>query len=282
MSEFTYEIPDTKKFFIVIRQIVENRGTSEAKKIIKACHSCSIESSGQFSRRRWDEFIGSIQFNCDFSYIKEITPVVENEILSICDSIMPNNSGIGLMSISFIPDFNSIDTTENIMEDISEISFENENSIISEILDDEIIKKGKELSQVYNYLFIIENSLRKFIIKVFTDSFGIEYFSKVNINNSIKNGIAQRKTQEQKNSWLSIRGDSDIYYLDFIDLNFLIKNNWELFKDYFPSQNWIEVKIDELYKCRCLIAHNSNISDHEINVIRVNYKSIILQLIGKK
>ena len=44
---------------------------------------------------------------------------------------------------------------------------------------------------------------------------------------------------------MTLRGDKDIYYLDFIDLTKLIQNNWEFFKTYLPSQGWISTKIDE-------------------------------------
>jgi len=87
-----------------------------------------------------------------------------------------------------------------------------------------------------------------------------------------------RKDQEEKNAWLSIRGESDLFYMDFKELGDLILNNWDTFKDSFPDQAWIKSKIDELGNCRNLIAHNSYVGEHERNVINVNYRSIIKQL----
>ena len=77
---------------------------------------------------------------------------------------------------------------------------------------------------------------------------------------------------------MSIRGGSDLFYLDFADIDDIIINNWELFKSYFPGQAWISSKITDLGNCRNLVAHNSNLGAHEKDVIRVNFNSIIRQL----
>jgi hypothetical protein len=84
--------------------------------------------------------------------------------------------------------------------------------------------------------------------------------------------------KNKKNKWIRVRSDSNLYYLDFIELGYLIKNNWQVFKSNFPSQEWILVKIDELYRCRNLIAHNSDIGAHEIDVLKINFKSILKQI----
>jgi hypothetical protein len=75
-----------------------------------------------------------------------------------------------------------------------------------------------------------------------------------------------------------VRGDSDLFYLDFKDLGTIILNNWELFRVYFPDQSWISAKMNELYSCRNLVAHNSYIGAHERDLIRVYFRSIIKQL----
>jgi len=147
------------------------------------------------------------------------------------------------------------------------------------ILPPEIKKKGKEMAKVYHMLYCIENSLRIFIDQKFTERWkGVDYISKITVPISIKKSIQSRKDQEAKNAWLSLRGESDLFYLDFKDLGDLILNNWDIFKDLFPDQAWIKVKIDELGNCRNLISHNSYVNEHERNVINVNYISIVRQI----
>lgn len=70
---------------------------------------------------------------------------------------------------------------------------------------------------------------------------------------------------------MSIRGGSDLFYLDFADIDDIIINNWELFKTYFPGQAWISSEITDLGNCRNLVAHNSNLGAHKKDVIRVNF-----------
>jgi len=94
----------------------------------------------------------------------------------------------------------------------------------------------------------------------------------------VKKAIESRKKQEVKKQWMRIRGDSDLFYLDFKDLSPIILNNWDLFENYFPDQAWISTKIEELGDCRNLVAHNSYIGDHEKDLIRVYYKSILKQI----
>src|SRR6185437_13168189 len=113
------------------------------------------------------------------------------------------------------------------------------------------------------YLYCVENSLRLFIEKVFTDKIGSDYLTKILLSNPVKKSIQVRKEAEQKNQWISIRGNSDLFYLDFKELSILIVNNWEFFKEYFPDQQWLNVKIDELGNCRNLIAHNSYVRSLE-------------------
>ena len=144
--------------------------------------------------------------------------------------------------------------------------------IKSQILPDDIIQKGKDMAEVYFYLYCVENSLRLFIEKVAKDRLGENYFGQLKISKEI------RKQQESKHKWLRLRGDSEIFYLDFKDFGTLIQNNWDLFSPFFPDQSWILTKINELAECRNLVAHNSFIGRHEREVIKVNYHSILKQL----
>ena len=143
---------------------------------------------------------------------------------------------------------------------------------------DDIIKKGKEMVEVYFYFYCIENSLRLFIEKVALNKFGEDYFEKLQINSNIEKNIKGRKRKEEKNKWLSVRGDSELFYLDFEDLEKIIMNNWNLFRNYFPDQKWITSKLSEMADCRNLIAHNSFIDEDGRNLLRTYYVNILKQI----
>lgn len=166
------------------------------------------------------------------------------------------------------------------------ISLRTENSIMDELerlvdsdldnnssnLPTDIKTKGKEMSRAYLTLYCIENTLRLFI-----ESESKKMLQPLVIPNSVRNKITGRKANESQNKYISVRGASDLFYMDFKELGDVIVNNPEL-KNRFPDENWVRVKIDELGNVRNLIAHNSYIGEHELKIISTNYESILRQI----
>lgn len=141
------------------------------------------------------------------------------------------------------------------------------------LLPSDILEKGKEMSEVYLYLYCIENSLRIFIEEIMKTE-------TVSIPKKVQDSIDKLKINEQESKYLPLRGDNDLFYCDFIVLGKIIVSNWLVFGKYFPNQNehWLNVMIDELYKIRCLVAHNSYVGKDERNSLKVFYKIITNQL----
>lgn len=153
----------------------------------------------------------------------------------------------------------------------------NEISKVSSYLEIDIKNKGMEMSQIYMYLYCLENTIRAFIHKKLTILYGDTYLSKIKISASIQRKVQERKNKERNYKFISIRGNSDLYYMDFKELGNLITNNQELL-NYFPNENWIKAKIEELGDIRNLIAHNSYVGKHELDIIKVNFHSILKQI----
>ncbi len=137
---------------------------------------------------------------------------------------------------------------------------------------EDLAQKGNEMTKGYYNLYILENFLRLFIEKIGGD--------KLKINPKIQKIIEDRKSQHQKNKWLSFRPDYDLYYTDFKDLRAIINNNenWELFKKYFPDETWIKGKLDELYQIRNAIAHNTYINRDNQDLLKSYSNAIFNQL----
>lgn len=141
------------------------------------------------------------------------------------------------------------------------------------LLPQDLLNKGRQMSDVYLYLYCIENSLRIFITEIMKAE-------PLNVPTKVRETINKLKDSEKESKYLPIRGDNDFYYCDFIQLEKIIVANWNIFGKYFPNKNehWINVMVDELYKIRCLVAHNSFVSEHERQSLKVYYKNITLQL----
>ncbi len=147
-------------------------------------------------------------------------------------------------------------------------------------LPKDLTDKCTQMLKAYYNLYILENTLRLFIENTAKSKYGDDYWGKLTIKTKIERTIKTRKDNEKKNKWLNFRGESNIFYLDFIDLRSVLISNWNIFNDYFPNQEWITNRISELYDIRNRIAHNSFIylSEIEQQTIETYAKSIYQQL----
>ena len=165
-----------------------------------------------------------------------------------------------------------ISDEDSLLDSIDEIQ-QNVNFGHLNLLPQDIQQKGKEMSEVYLYLYCIENSLRIFIDEIMKKE-------AVNIPKKVQETIDKLKKSEQESKYLPLRGSSDLFYCDFIELGKIVVGNWTIFGKYFPKQNehWLNVMVEELYKIRCLVAHNSYVGKDERDALKVYYKNITSQL----
>lgn len=284
-DDFTYEKPDEKAYFDTLVRYLGIKEENEIVDLLKGA-KCAIQSSSTFSKRRWNAMWTIIYFYVPINKLELVNEEIKRKLIGFCVDIMPAEVGFDVMDIEFSPLMESIEglseinTQETLIEDLENITQIISQEIISQILPDDIKQKGKDMAEVYLYLYCVENSLRLFIEKVAKDRLGDGYFDQLKLNKGTREKVSHRKQQESKNKWLRLRGDSEIFYLDFKDLGTIIQNNWDFFSPYFPDQSWISTKINELGECRNLVAHNSFIQNHEKDVIRVYYNSILKQLNG--
>lgn len=142
----------------------------------------------------------------------------------------------------------------------------------------DLAKKGNEMTKAYYNLYILENFLRLFIEKISMVKYGKHYWQELNINKDIDVKIENRRKNEKKHKWLSLRGNSVLFYTDLDDLRNIIINNWDIFRDRFPNQEFITSRINDLCNIRNRIAHNSYINDIEQQTLEVLANNIYMQL----
>ena len=131
----------------------------------------------------------------------------------------------------------------------------------------------------YIEIFSIENYLRSYILVKYKLNFNnnnlIEFFK---TSAKIEKKALSRKEDDEKNGWLEPRGKTLLSYLDFDELKNLIINNWSHFEKDLPDQDFIRIRLSELYQTRNKIAHNANISQQELDMIKLYSNQIIAQL----
>lgn len=274
---FTYLKPNDQAFLDILIEYLKVENAREIVDLLKGA-KCWIQTSSTFSRKRWNAYWTTIHFHIPVHKLNLVNEDTKQRLVVACNEIMPPEAGFDVMDVEFSPLIPEIGTKQTLIEDLEDTAHTLSQEFISQILPNDIKQKGKDMAEVYLYLYCVENSLRLFIEKVARNELGNGYFNELELNRSIREKVSRRKQDESRNRWLRLRGDSEIFYLDFRDLGTLIQNNWSLFSPYFPDQEWILIKIKELAKCRNLVAHNSYIESHEKDVIRVNYTSILRQL----
>jgi hypothetical protein len=276
-DDFTYKKPDESQYHQTLLAYLEKNSEQGLYQILRKAN-CSIYDSSRYSERRWNAHYTRIVFQILQSDYETIEETANQKLAQICDRIMPPDIGFDVMEVEFVPKLGEANEIDDLQKDLEEIKTTLRNGHAFFTLPNDILEKCQEMAEAYLYLYVVENSLRVFIEVVAEQKYGENFFDSLNVPVEAGKGIEIRKKQEGKNLWLSVRGNSPLYYLDFKDLKSLIVNNWELFKGYFPEQSWIATKIDELGDCRNLVAHNSFLGKHERDVIRVNFNSIIRQI----
>lgn len=276
-DEFTYSSPSEDEFMRTLLLLLEKKNELDLIMLLSEA-SCSIAPSSSFSRHRWNAMYTEVHFRVPVDAYHELSEDELIRLIKICDIVMPKNVGYDVMNVEFIPTVSTPAKSSSLEADLKEIS-RSLDAVGSQFrLPKDLIAIGSEMSEAYLYLYAVENYLRLFIETVGKAQYGDDYFDQLTIPTSVTKNINGRKKKEAKNQWLRIRGYSDLYYLDFKDLGAIIGNNWSLFKSHFPDQAWISSKIDELGDIRNLVAHNSYLGDHEREVIRIYFKSIVRQI----
>jgi hypothetical protein len=139
------------------------------------------------------------------------------------------------------------------------------------------IREGSiQMQRWYRMLFVFENVLRDFLTTRFTEIKGDDWFEAC-ATNPMKTKVKERKEREEKSQWHVGRNQQPLYYLDFGDLGNLIKNNWDVFKDFF-DQTWILSRIDEAEKTRNVIAHTNILSSEEGQRLELYLRDVLKQI----
>jgi hypothetical protein len=277
-SQFTFNVPDSAQYLHNLIVFLKDKRHNNLVKILSVS-KCQIWTTELPSFLRSGAKLANIHFQVPLeilsitdSYLK--SPFYQ-EILMYCNTLMPKEVGYDIESYTFTPLADTV-IEKSVEDELEEIKREILHSGIS--LPPEILEKSKEMSEAYMYLYVIENVLRLFIEETLKKALGDSFEQQTIIPPKIKEKIEARKKNESQKKWLSIRGTSFLFYLDFSEIQAIISSNWEHFKNLFPDQEWIAGKLKELYDCRNLIAHNSYIGELERDVIKVNFRSIRKQI----
>ena len=273
--EYTYKLPKDRELFegvkIMIKAMPSSEINSELIKLLDIAN-WEIQETGLYCGCNRLGIIVYLNIPMQvYIGIENQKDSLESHLMEICNKVIPTIAGYSVVEVVIS---SILGATKDPIEEIMKI-VPNDNYLS---ISNDLIEKGKIMANAYVVLYALENHIRNYIDTKLTEKIGADYIISIAIPKKLKQGIETRKSQEQSKKWLPLRGDNDLYYLDFIDLADVIANNWDYFKDDIPSQEWIKVKMQDVYDIRCLIAHNSYISDDNIQLLESTTKQIISQL----
>jgi hypothetical protein len=132
----------------------------------------------------------------------------------------------------------------------------------------EVRQRAMRAMPVYVAFFCLENAVRELVGQRLSEKNGAEWWEKC-ATSGVKKQVDDRKSKEGKNRWHVERGAHELYYTNFGDLRALVVNNWDVFEDLFPDQNWICSRLDELEASRNIIAHSNVLDEREVARLRL-------------
>lgn len=283
MSSFSYELPfSNDKFMKGILLMLKKENQYDLASILRGASVQVEKGTYSYYDGHWgrsDALAAYITFFVNPDYLDILDTQRNKDILDkICSNLIPPDVGFDVKSISFTMDLTKDfeledDLIADLEKNVNTISYR----VIGELLPEDIRAKGYQMAEAYTYLYSVENSIRLFIEKVSKEKYGDSFFPSLNITRSLQRTIEERMQNASNQKWLSVRG-TELFYLDFKDLGAVINNNWDIFKDYFPSQDFILPKLNDMAECRNKIAHNSFINDIERNLMKTYYNVILKQI----
>ena len=139
------------------------------------------------------------------------------------------------------------------------------------------IKDAYKNAEIYPYVYILENSLRKLIMDTFSSE---ENWWNNRATTDAKNNASRIRAAESKHDWLPERGKHQIYYIGLDDLFVIISKNYDThFKHIFSDQGNLRTWINECVPIRNLLAHNVKIKNDEKQnlILRVRYICTLIE-----
>jgi hypothetical protein len=137
------------------------------------------------------------------------------------------------------------------------------------LLSMEEIEAAQRMAELYVIIHCYENSARKLIQNTLEKKLGENWWD-IAANSTLKNNANQLRQKEQRHKWITPRGSSMLFYVDWGDLVGLIRKYEADFEPVIGDLKFIELRMEELERYRNIIAHNGTLESKD------DYDQIIL------
>jgi len=133
-------------------------------------------------------------------------------------------------------------------------------------LDMKIENDARKMAEVpYFILYLLENSIRKFIDAVLYKKYGTDWWRKVVTKNEILTKVNDRKKLEGMNKWHVPRGEHELFYTDLEDLTYFFTKERSEFEKHLDVDLWVTRIKKEVKLSRNIIDHHNPLPQREID-----------------
>lgn len=123
------------------------------------------------------------------------------------------------------------------------------------------------MARLYAVLHAFENEVRSLIRDTLEEKIGSNWWDTASVPTNVRKLAESRQKTAEKDSWLEGEKGERLEFSDFGDLSAIIVQNWPLFSDIMPSQDWLRQRMSELEKARHFVAHNRMLMPSEFQRI---------------
>jgi hypothetical protein len=135
-----------------------------------------------------------------------------------------------------------------------------------------------KMAQLYVVLHCYENSVRRLIERVLSAKLGATWWDAA-ASSGMRTKYTNRKMAEARNKWLSPRGGSPLYYVDWGDLVTLIRKYETAFTPQIHDIKFVELRLEELERVRNIVAHHGSLSaEEDFQRVIISFRDWTLQV----
>lgn len=135
------------------------------------------------------------------------------------------------------------------------------------------VDAARRMAELYLIIHCYENSARKLVDGVLTSKLGPHWFDIAVTKGSVREQVKTRREKEQRNKWITPRGSSPLFYLDWSDLLYILKKYEQDFERLIPEYKFVEARFEEMERFRNIVAHNGALpSDDDFTHVLLSFK----------
>lgn len=102
MSEFTYDVPDTKAYLYTLRLYLQSINRQDIADLLGYA-TCNIDVSSSYSRIRWNSYATTIVLYVPIAYLSKFTDNVREILFSSANDVFPKDAGYDITELQISP-----------------------------------------------------------------------------------------------------------------------------------------------------------------------------------